>query len=71
MDVSQQVDSIVENLVRGIETRLEARVEEAVGRFLQTALDGYDYESKLNWLASLKLDSMISQIEINKHSVGT
>ena len=69
MDVTQQVDSIVENLVRGIEVRLEGRVEEAVSRYLENQLLNYDYESKLNWLASLKLDSMISQIEINKHSV--
>ena len=69
MDVTQQVDSIVENLVRGIEVRLEGRVEEAVSRYLENQLLNYDYESKLNWLASLKLDSMIAQIEINKHSV--
>jgi hypothetical protein len=69
MDVSQKVDSIVEDLVRGIESRLAGRVEQAVNDFLNTQLASYDYEAKINWLASLKLDTMISQLEINKSSV--
>ena len=69
MDVSQQVDSIVNGLVQGIEARLETRVNESVERFLETKLRNYDYEQKINWLASLKLDSLISALEINKSSV--
>lgn len=69
MDVTQKVDSIVEDLVRGIESRLAGRVEKAVNDFLNTQLASYDYEAKINWLASLKLDTMISQLEINKSSV--
>lgn len=69
MDVSQQVDSIVEGLVRGIEARLENRVESVITKFLDTQLENYDYENKINWLASLKLDSIISGIEINKSGV--
>ena len=69
MDVTQKVDSIVEDLVRGIESRLAGRVEKAVTDFLNTQLASYDYEAKINWLASLKLDTMISQLEINKSSV--
>ena len=69
MDVTQQVDSIVENLVRGIESRLEKRVEKAVTEFLEQKLDQYDYEKNLNWLASVKLDSMIAGLEINKTNI--
>jgi hypothetical protein len=69
MDVTQQVDSIVENLVRGIETRLEARLEQSVTKFLQDKIESVDVENKLNWLASVKLDSMISQMEIDKTTV--
>jgi len=69
MDVTQQVDSIVENLVRGIETRLEKRVEQVVGTFLEQKLANFDYEKKLNWLASVKLDGLIAGLEINKTNV--
>jgi len=69
MDVTQQVDSIVENLVRGIESRLEKRVEQAVGTFLEQKLASFDYEKKLNWLASVKLDGMIAGLEINRTNV--
>lgn len=66
MDVTAQVDSIVENLVRGIETRLEARLEQTVTAFLQSKLDAVDVDKKLNWLASLKLDNIISSLSIDQ-----
>lgn len=69
MDVTQQVDSIVENLVRGIESRLEKRVESVVTSFLEQKLTNFDYEKKLNWLASVKLDGMIAGLEINRTNV--
>ena len=69
MDVTAQVDSIVENLVRGIETRLEARLEQTVTAFLQTKMETVDVEKKLNWLASLKLDNLISSLSIDQNTV--
>jgi hypothetical protein len=69
MDINQQVESIVDGLVRGIETRLEARLEQTVNKFLATKLESFDYEKKLNWLASVKLDGLISGLEINKSTV--
>lgn len=69
MDVTAQVDSIVENLVRGIETRLEARLEQTVTAFLQSKLDAVDVEKKLNWLASVKLDNLIGDLSIDQTTV--
>ena len=69
MDVANQVDSIVNNLVRDIETRLNARVEALVTQALQSRLDSIDYENKLNFLASRKLDSMIAEMEVDQASV--
>jgi hypothetical protein len=69
MDVANQVDSIVNNLVRDIETRLNARVESLITQALQSRLDSIDYESKLNFLASRKLDSMIAEMEVDQASV--
>ncbi len=69
MDVTAQVDSIVENLVRGIETRLEARLEQTVTAFLQSKLDTVDVDKKLNWLASVKLDALIGDLSIDSAMV--
>jgi hypothetical protein len=69
MDVTAQVDSIVENLVRGIETRLEARLEQTVTAFLQSKLDTVDVDKKLNWLASVKLDNLIGALSIDQSTV--
>jgi hypothetical protein len=67
--VKDQVDSIVDNLVKDIESRLNARVDQLVQNWLGQQLEGYDYESKLNWLASLKLDNLIAGVEIDKTNI--
>lgn len=69
MDVTSQVDTIVNNLVRDIETRLNARVEALVTQALQQKLDAVDYEGKLNFLASRKLDTMISEMDVDQSGV--
>jgi hypothetical protein len=65
MDITNQVDSIVENLVKQIETRLNARVDNLVTAALTQRLDNIDYEKKLNWLASTKLDGLIAGMEVD------
>ena len=69
MDVTSQVDSIVNNLVRDIETRLNVRVENVVNQYLDQKLESFDYEKKLNWLASVKLDGMIANLDLDKTSI--
>lgn len=71
MDVTQQVDSIVDGLVKQIETRLNARVDQMVQAALQERLDAFDYEKKLNWLASAKLDNLIAGMEVDQTRVQT
>lgn len=71
MDVTQQVDSIVDGLVKQIETRLNARVDQMVQAALQERLDNFDYEKKLNWLASAKLDNLIAGMEVDQTRVQT
>lgn len=69
MDITNQVDSIVENLVKQIETRLNVRVDALVNEALSQRLDNIDYEKKLNWLASAKLDNLISGMEVDQSRV--
>lgn len=69
MDVAKQVDNIVDDLVKNIETRLNNRVDQLVEQALQARLDAIDYEKKLNWLASAKLDNLISDMDVDMKSV--
>lgn len=69
MDITNQVDNIVENLVKQIETRLNARVDNLVTAALTQRLDNIDYEKKLNWLASTKLDGLIAGMEVDQSRV--
>jgi len=69
MDITNQVDNIVENLVKQIETRLNARVDNLVTAALTQRLDNIDYEKKLNWLASTKLDGLIASMEVDQSRV--
>jgi hypothetical protein len=69
MDLSNQLDGIVAGLVKDIEGKLNSRVEVLVGDYLTRNLHNYDYESKINWLASVKLDNMIAGLEINRTNI--
>lgn len=69
MDLSNQLDGIVAGLVKDIEAKLNSKVEVLVGDYLTRNLHNYDYESKINWLASVKLDNMIAGLEINRTNI--
>ena len=69
MDITNQVDTIVNNLVRDIETRLNSKVESLITKVINEKLNNIDYESKLNWLASTKLDTLISEMELDETTV--
>jgi hypothetical protein len=70
MDIANQVDSIVEGLVRQIQTRLDSQVEQIVNTKLQEAIAAIDFENKLNWLASVKLDNLIAELQIDQELVN-
>lgn len=69
MDITTPIDTIVNNLVRDIETRLNDRVDRIVTQHLQAKLDAVDYDSRLNLLASAKLDNLIGDMEVDQSSV--
>ena len=69
MDITAPIDSIVNNLVRDIETRLNNRVDTLVTKSLSDRLDSVDIDGKLNWLASAKLDNLISDMEVDNSTV--
>ena len=69
MDIANQVDSIVEGLVRQIQVKLDSQVETIVTNKIQQAISAINFEQKLNWLASVKLDNLIAELEIDKESV--
>ena len=69
MDVTSQVDNIVNNLVRDIETRLHARIDSIVDKAIQSRLDNIDYDKRLNLLASAKLDHLIGNMNVDQSRV--
>ena len=70
MDIANQVDSIVEGLVRQIQTKLDSQVNQIVTVKLQEAIAAIDFENKLNWLASVKLDNLIAELQIDQELVN-
>lgn len=64
MDNNQYITGIVENLVQGIESRLESKLQNQVNDFLDNKLATFDFENTINLLASLKIDNTINDLPI-------
>jgi hypothetical protein len=69
MDVTKQVDSIVSNLVRDIESGVNSRIDNLIIQALQKRLEDFDYEKKINYLASIKLDGVIANMNVDHERV--
>lgn len=69
MDVSKQVDNIVNGLVRDIESGVNARIDNLIIQALQKRLDDFDYDKKVNYLASIKLDNVIANMNVDQERV--
>jgi hypothetical protein len=63
--MSNQLDDVVKTLITDVQSRLDVKIEQSIVDHLRKTLDNYDYESKINLLTSLKLDSKLKQIEIS------
>jgi hypothetical protein len=61
---NNQLEDVVKNLVAQVQDNLNERIERGIVDHVKKTLDNYDYESKINLLASLKLDNKISQFEV-------
>jgi hypothetical protein len=64
-----QLDTVVKTLVDDIQNKLGDRIEKSIIVHVKNALAAYDFENKITLLASLKLDSKISSLDINSLSV--
>ena len=71
MDIAGQLDSIVAALLTQVEKRLDQQIETLVNAKLQQALENFDYESRLNYLASVKLDNVIAGMDIDRAAITT
>lgn len=59
-----QLESVVKKLIVDVQEGLNERIELGIISHVKKVLDNYDYESKINLLASLKLDNKIAEFEI-------
>jgi len=64
-----QLDTVVKTLVDDIQAKLGDRIEKSIVVHVKNALAAYDFENKITLLASLKLDSKISSLDINSLDV--
>ena len=64
-----QLDTVVKTLVDDIQAKLGDRIEKSIVVHVKNALAEYDFENKITLLASLKLDSKISSLDINSLGV--
>lgn len=69
MDISNQVDSIVAGLVKQIQAKLDQQVEELITAKMVEQLALIDFDSKLNWLASVKIDRLIEEMNIDTNAI--
>jgi hypothetical protein len=61
---NDQLENVVKNLVAQVQDSLNERIERGIVDHVKKTLDNYDFESKINLLASLKLDNKINEFEI-------
>jgi len=61
---NEQLENVVKNLVAQVQDSLNERIERGIVDHVKKTLDNYDFESKINLLASLKLDNKINEFEI-------
>lgn len=61
---NEQLENVVKNLVTQVQDSLNERIERGIVDHVKKTLDNYDFESKINLLASLKLDNKINEFEI-------
>lgn len=59
-----QLESVLKKLIVDVQEGLNERIELGIVNHVKKVLDNYDYEGKINLLASLKLDNKISEFEI-------
>jgi hypothetical protein len=59
-----QLESVLKKLIVDVQEGLNERIELGIINHVKKVLDNYDYEGKINLLASLKLDNKISEFEI-------
>lgn len=59
-----QLESVLKKLIVDVQEGLNERIELGIVNHVKKVLDNYDYEGKINLLASLKLDNKISDFEI-------
>lgn len=69
MEPITEVDNLVDGLVQKIEARVLSRLETLITQSIAQKLDTIDYDKKVNYLASAKLDNVISSMEVDQSRI--
>jgi hypothetical protein len=69
MEPITEVDNLVDGLVQKIEARVLSRLETLITQSIAQRLDTIDYDKKVNYLASAKLDNVIAGMEVDQSRI--
>lgn len=69
MELSKQLDSIVEGLISEIQNRVGDQISTLVSTQVADQLNAYDFSAVISAIAASRLDQMISQLEFDQTAI--
>ena len=69
MDTTHQLEGLVNNLVKDIETKLNDRLNESINATINKRIENFDFNKTIAYLASVKLDTMLAAMELDGKAI--
>ena len=68
-DTTNQLEGLVNNLVKDIESRLNDRLNESINATINRRIENFDFNKTIAYLASVKLDTMLASMELDGKAI--
>lgn len=70
MNIANQLESIVNQLVEEIKTKLDAEIQSSIVKQIDSALKDYDFDSVVGQVADVKLDEKVKNFQIDTTAIN-
>lgn len=70
MNIANQLESIVNQLVEEIKTKLDAEIQSSIVKQIDSALKDYDFDSVVGQVADVKLDSKVKEFQFDTSAIN-
>lgn len=70
MNIANQLESIVNQLVEEIKTKLDVEIQTSIVKQIDSALKDYDFDSKVEQVAAVKLDDKVNNFQFDISAVS-